>query len=56
MEIPHIMLLIDDPEKTVIEPLDNTETAPLLYDFDLMQNGGHIRGTAVNGKAAEALQ
>lgn len=57
MELPHIMLLIDDPGKTVIEPLDNADrTAPLLYDFDLMQNGGHIKGTAINGKAAKALQ
>ncbi|MEE1006856.1 MAG: DUF1015 domain-containing protein [Acutalibacteraceae bacterium] len=55
MELPHIMLLIDDPEKTVIEPLDN-ETAPTLYDFDLMQNGGHIKGVAIKGKAAEELQ
>ena len=57
MELPHIMLLIDDPGKTVIEPLDSEDkTAPLLYDFDLMQNGGHIKGTAINGKAAKALQ
>lgn len=57
MEIPHVMLLIDDPEKTVIEPLDGiTKAAPPLYDFDLMQNGGHIKGTAVNGKAAEDIQ
>lgn len=57
MEIPHVMLLIDDPEKTVIEPLDGiTKTALPLYDFDLMQNGGHIKGTAVKGKAAEDIQ
>ena len=57
MEIPHVMLLIDDPEKTVIEPLESkTENAALLYDFDLMQNGGHIKGTAVNGKTAEDMQ
>lgn len=55
MELPHIMLLINDPDKTVIEPLDN-ETAPTLYDFDLMQNGGHIKGVAIKGKAAEELQ
>lgn len=55
MELPHIMLLIDDPQKTVIEPLDN-ETAATLYDFDLMQNSGHIKGVAINGKAAEELQ
>lgn len=57
MELPHIMLLIDDPEKTVIEPLESmAETAPLLYDFDLMQNGGHIKGVAVKGKTAEEIQ
>lgn len=57
MEIPHIMLLIDDPAKTVIEPLDNeTAAAPPLYDFDLMQNGGHICGTAVSEKAAAEIQ
>lgn len=57
MELPHIMLLIDDPEKTVIEPLDDqAQSAPALYDFDLMQNSGHIRGVAINGKPAEELQ
>ena len=55
MELPHIMLLIDDPQKTVIEPLDS-QTAPTLYDFDLMQNSGHIKGVAIKGKAAEELQ
>ena len=55
MELPHIMLLIDDPQKTVIEPLDK-ENAPTLYDFDLMQNSGHIKGVAIKGKAAEELQ
>lgn len=55
IELPHVMLLIDDPQKTVIEPLDR-ETSPLLYDFDLMLNSGHIRGTAVKGKTAAEIQ
>ena len=55
MELPHIMLLIDDPEKRVIEPLESV-AAPTLYDFDLMQNSGHIKGVAINGKAALDLQ
>ena len=39
LELPHIMLLIDDPERTVIEPIaDNTEILTKLYDFELMQN------------------
>ncbi|MEG2501335.1 MAG: DUF1015 family protein, partial [Oscillospiraceae bacterium] len=45
MELPHVLLLTDDPEKTVIEPLAG-ETAEMrrLYDFDLMEHGGHITG------------
>ena len=49
IELPHIMVLIDDPEKTVIEPLTAGKGGMrLLYDFDLMQNGGHIRGWLVD--------
>ncbi|MEG0754969.1 MAG: DUF1015 family protein, partial [Oscillospiraceae bacterium] len=45
MELPHVLLLTDDPKKTVIEPLAG-ETAEMrrLYDFDLMEQGGHITG------------
>ena len=43
IELPHIMVLIDDPERTVIEPLFE-QTLPQLYDFPLMQNGGRLRG------------
>jgi len=45
IELPHIMLLIDDDKKTVIEPLaDKKKYLDKIYDFDLMLNGGHIRG------------
>ena len=45
IELPHAMLLADDPGRTVIEPLavQTGEMEP-LYDFDLMEQGGHIRG------------
>jgi hypothetical protein len=47
LEVPHIMLLIDDPDFLVIDPalrsLRASGRAP-IYDIDLMQNGGHIRG------------
>ncbi len=46
IELPHIMVLIDDPEQTVIEPLFNEEL-PSVYDFELMQGGGHLRGWKV---------
>jgi len=45
LELPHIMLLADDPQKTVIEPLSSqTGEMELLYDFELMERGGHIKG------------
>ena len=45
VELPHVMLLVDDPDQTVIEPLaDQTDSMQVLYDFDLMERGGHIKG------------
>jgi len=49
IELPHIMVLIDDPDKTVIEPLfKRVASLQKLYDFDLMMNGGHIKGYKVS--------
>lgn len=57
MEIPHIMLLIDDPSRSVIEPLGKTlGSEEPIYDFDLMQNAGHIKGRRASGKTAEEIQ
>lgn len=48
IELPHIMVLIDDPGKTVVEPLFNkTGLYKKVYDFELMKNGGHIKGWKV---------
>lgn len=45
IELPHILVLIDDPRRTVIEPLaQRTGEMQLLYDTDLMLDGGHITG------------
>lgn len=49
LELPHIMLLIDDPECRVIEPLSlQTDRFKRLYDTELMMGGGHIKGYLVN--------
>jgi len=54
LETPHIMMLIDDPARTVIEPFAAmTNSLDKLYDFDLMQNGGHSRGYRVTGSLAQ---
>lgn len=43
IELPHIMILIDDKEHRVIEPLSDN-TFDVAYDFDLMECSGHIKG------------
>lgn len=49
IELPHVMLLIDDPDKQVIEPLtEATSDMQKLYDFDMMLGGGHITGYALS--------
>ena len=54
IELPHVMLLIDDPDKTVIEPLTAAaDGMEKVYDFDLMEGGGHITGWLVEGKDVE---
>lgn len=56
LEAPHIMLLVDDFEKTVIEPLTARKNElSLLYDFDLMLGGGHITGYLVDEVGKETI-
>ena len=43
LEMPHVMLLIDDPQKTVIEPLEKSCNGALAYDTPLMLGGGHAK-------------
>ena len=52
VELTHIMILIDDPDRTVLEPLQaRKDSLRKLYDFDLMMNGGHLKGWAVDQAA-----
>lgn len=57
LELPHIMLLIDDPDHKVIEPLFADKDAfRKAYDTDLMLDGGHLSGWFVpEGKETAAL-
>ena len=49
LELPHILMLIDDRECNVIEPIGaNKDKLKKIYDFDLMLDGGHIEGYCVN--------
>ncbi len=52
LELPHIMVLIDDREKTVIEPLAAKVTdTDKVYDFTLMKNSGDIKGWQIKGES-----
>jgi hypothetical protein len=61
LELPHILVLIDDPNRTVIEPLSAAKSKlEKLYDFDLMLDSGHLAGYALSAdyenKVVEALR
>ncbi len=55
IEMPHILILIDDPDKTVIEPLVN-QPKEVIYDTDLMMDGGHITGCFIKEKDLEGAK
>jgi uncharacterized protein DUF1015 len=61
LELPHILVLIDDPNGTVIEPASAAKMKlEKLYDFELMLESGHLMGYALNeefeNKVVEALR
>lgn len=57
LELPHVMLLVDDKDNSLFELLSNeTENFESLYDFELMQNAGHIKGWRVSDSKAEEMQ
>jgi hypothetical protein len=54
LELPHIIMIIDDPEKTVMEPLFTTEglTAP-KYKCSLFKGAGEVTGLTVTDAGTE---
>ncbi|MBO5798376.1 MAG: DUF1015 domain-containing protein [Clostridia bacterium] len=55
LELPHVLLLMDDAAHTVIEPLA-AEDFQKVYDFDLMMEGGHITGHLLNDAAKARVE
>jgi len=54
IEVPHIMVLIDDPQNKVIGPvMRNKKRLKKLYDFELMMGSGHLAGYRVDDPALE---
>ncbi len=57
LEMPHIMVFLDDAECQVIEPLSaQTQQLQKLYDFDLMMGGGHLAGWRIRGQQLPAME
>lgn len=56
LELPHILLFSDDEKDLMCGYLESVkEKLPVVYDFDLMEEGGHITGRLVTGEAAETF-
>ena len=56
LELPHIMIIIDDEKRKVIEPLYNKVTENnKVYDFELMKDGGHITGYLLDDALADEV-
>ena len=56
VELPHIMLLIDDPMRTVIEPLKaSTAEMECVYNFALQQEGGSLKGWKLTADQTDAV-
>ena len=57
LEMPHVMLLVDDPELSVIEPLSkNKSDYKKAYDFRLMKGGGIVKGWFLDKKAINKVE
>ena len=56
VELPHVMLLLDDRDKTVIEPFyKKRDTLEKLYDFELNMHGGHLTGWRIDAAEFDAV-
>ncbi len=52
LETPHILVLYDDPDSTVLAPVfDKAPALEVCYDFDLMQGSGHLTGRLISDSA-----
>ena len=51
IELPHIMVLISDEKRSVIEPfISRIDSLKRLYSTALMKNGGHLEGYLIDSE------
>ena len=52
LELSHVMVLVDDPEAWLFDPLTAAkDRMEKLYDFSLMEDGGHLTGWKLDEEA-----
>ncbi len=56
LESPHVMILCDDRGGKVFSAAAKAKQNPPIYDFDLMQGGGHITGWCICGALADEIE
>lgn len=55
VELPHILVLYDDPDHTVLAPVHaQRDRLPVAYDVELMAGSGHLTGRLVADAATQA--
>jgi len=52
LELPHILMLLDDESRTLIEGISLTD-AKKVYDFEMMENGGRIEGYLISNRCCD---
>ncbi len=55
LELPHVMLLMNDTEGLMASVAAARDVYTCLYDFDLMMDGGHAVGYRIGGAALTAV-
>lgn len=55
IELPHILILIDDNAGVFGKAEQVKKNAPIAYDFDLMLGGGHVTGYEITDENLEAM-
>ena len=57
LEMPHILMLFNDANKTIVAPLEaRKDELEVVYDFDLMKDGGHITGYLLTKEMQESVE
>ena len=55
IELPHILVLIDDKSGVIEKAAELSKNSPVAYDFDLMLGGGHVKGYSLTDENLSAM-